>query len=336
MGRFRELQVNVQLLVGGIDGAHASGRLEIPTISGMLDSSRHVWFEACFNFRDLGGYETADGRQVRWNTLYRSDTLHRLTAADGKNFSALGLRTVIDLRSKTEVEDFGRLGVATESLVWHNIPMLDDVKLTARDVSDGASNAPGTARARRGLRPHRRRVRRIRRNRLRPAGPRRRPPCGLPLHCGQGPHRDHRGTAARSPRRARRDDRGRLRPDRARSGAQHAMDRGQRTGLRCLHGAVPARAPDRESRGHSRLPRGDPFEARKRSRVPHRVGSPRGATRHSERTAPGRLSDYTACSKEPLRAAGSRPGGCFGRGRFAPAGISRCAGSLASSNGLPW
>ena len=102
----------------------------------MNESSRHVWFEACFNFRDLGGYETVDGRHVRWNVLYRSDTLHRLTAADAETFSALGLRTVIDLRSRTEVEDFGRLGVATESLAWHNVPMLDDVKLIPRDIPE--------------------------------------------------------------------------------------------------------------------------------------------------------------------------------------------------------
>jgi protein-tyrosine phosphatase len=27
---------------------------------------RHLAFEACFNFRDIGGYPAADGRTVRW------------------------------------------------------------------------------------------------------------------------------------------------------------------------------------------------------------------------------------------------------------------------------
>jgi protein-tyrosine phosphatase len=99
-------------------------------------ATRHVFFEACFNFRDLGGYQTADGHLVRWATLYRSDTLHRLTAADAAAFNALGLRTVIDLRSLTEIDQFGRLGVGREDLVWRSVPMLDNVRLVLPDPFD--------------------------------------------------------------------------------------------------------------------------------------------------------------------------------------------------------
>jgi protein-tyrosine phosphatase len=99
-------------------------------------ATRHVFFEACFNFRDLGGYPTADGHRVRWATLYRSDTLHRLTAADTEAFNALGLRTVIDLRSSTEIDQFGRLGVDRDDLSWRSVPMLDNVKLVLPDPSD--------------------------------------------------------------------------------------------------------------------------------------------------------------------------------------------------------
>jgi protein-tyrosine phosphatase len=101
----------------------------------MTDPQRHVEFEACFNFRDLGGYPTADGGQVRWGTLYRSDTLHRLTDADAEAFRALGLRTVIDLRSVTEVDDHGRLDPAHDHLAWHHVAMLDNLRL--------APSAPG-------------------------------------------------------------------------------------------------------------------------------------------------------------------------------------------------
>jgi protein-tyrosine phosphatase len=97
---------------------------------------RHVEFEACFNFRDLGGYETTDGHTVRWNTLYRADTLHRFTASDIETFNALGLRTVIDLRSGTEIDDYGRLEGAHAELTWHHVPMLDKVKLAPRDGDD--------------------------------------------------------------------------------------------------------------------------------------------------------------------------------------------------------
>jgi protein-tyrosine phosphatase len=100
------------------------------------DEARHVAFEACFNFRDLGGYETRDGHRVRWNRLYRSDTLHRLTPGDVEQFDALGLHTVIDLRSATEIDDHGRLATASGHVAWHHVPMLDNVKLEPREPSE--------------------------------------------------------------------------------------------------------------------------------------------------------------------------------------------------------
>lgn len=94
---------------------------------------RHVEFEACFNFRDLGGYETRTGGRLRWETLYRSDTLHRLTTADLERFASLGLRTVVDLRSRTEIDDYGRLREGRHGATWHHVPMLDDLRLRPRD-----------------------------------------------------------------------------------------------------------------------------------------------------------------------------------------------------------
>jgi protein-tyrosine phosphatase len=119
-----------------------------PTIEAVTELTRHVAFEACFNFRDLGGYATTDGRRVRWGTLFRSDTLHRLTTADVEEFRGLGLRTVIDLRSRTEIEDHGRVEVAEGTFIWHNVPMLDNLRLvpTPPDAAPGpepASLAPG-------------------------------------------------------------------------------------------------------------------------------------------------------------------------------------------------
>jgi protein-tyrosine phosphatase len=106
--------------------------------------SRQVLFEACFNFRDLGGYDTRDGGRTRWNTLYRSDSLHRLTPADGVLFRSLAVRTVIDLRSETEVEDHGRFQ-ARGGTAWHHAPMLDNVKL--RVPVDGDAPPARTVRA---------------------------------------------------------------------------------------------------------------------------------------------------------------------------------------------
>ncbi|MDW3846496.1 tyrosine-protein phosphatase [Micromonospora sp. BRA006-A] len=66
-------------------------------------------FPALFNFRDVGGYATRDGRTVRRGRLYRSDSLHRIDETDRSAFTALGIRTVIDLRRPSEVERDGRV-----------------------------------------------------------------------------------------------------------------------------------------------------------------------------------------------------------------------------------
>ncbi len=94
------------MAAGGPDGS-AKRAAGVPG-SEPAPTSRHVDFEACFNFRDLGGYQTGDGRTVAWGRVYRSDMFHRMTSADRDRLLQLGLRTVIDLRSTNEVNRWGR------------------------------------------------------------------------------------------------------------------------------------------------------------------------------------------------------------------------------------
>jgi protein-tyrosine phosphatase len=54
------------------------------------------------NFRDIGGYRAADGRQVRWGKIYRSGVMNGLTPADMDYLSALGINYICDLRSTDE------------------------------------------------------------------------------------------------------------------------------------------------------------------------------------------------------------------------------------------
>ncbi len=86
---------------------------------------RLVALEAVHNFRDLGGYATADGRTTRWRTLFRADGLYRLTAADVVLLEPLGLRTVIDLRSAPELDERGRFPVDVHPVVFHHLPIVD-------------------------------------------------------------------------------------------------------------------------------------------------------------------------------------------------------------------
>lgn len=65
---------------------------------------RLVQLEGAVNFRDLGGYRTADGGRVRWGLLFRSGALHKLTAADVATLGRLGLRVVYDLRTEEECD----------------------------------------------------------------------------------------------------------------------------------------------------------------------------------------------------------------------------------------
>ncbi|HZL65398.1 MAG TPA: tyrosine-protein phosphatase, partial [Thermoleophilia bacterium] len=54
------------------------------------------------NLRDLGGWPTRGGGRVRWGLLYRSTELSRLAGADMAAFTALGIRSVYDLRTEAE------------------------------------------------------------------------------------------------------------------------------------------------------------------------------------------------------------------------------------------
>ena len=88
---------------------------------------RKIPLEAVHNFRDLGGYRTADGRTTRWRTLYRADGLYRLTAADVDTVRALGLATVIDLRTPDELTERGRFPLDDHPAAYHHLPIIDVV-----------------------------------------------------------------------------------------------------------------------------------------------------------------------------------------------------------------
>jgi protein tyrosine/serine phosphatase len=99
-------------------------------------TQRNIAFTSVFNFRDLGGYPTVDGRTVRWNRLYRSDDLSRLAGDEYDRFAALGIRTVVDLRRPNEVEEDGRIP-QLDGFVYRNVHLAHPLWPTAEFADNG-------------------------------------------------------------------------------------------------------------------------------------------------------------------------------------------------------
>ncbi len=72
---------------------------------GTIVAERVLPLEGAHNFRDLGGYATADGRHVRWGRVFRSDDISKLTDTDLDYLGRLKLRLVCDFRSDAERAD---------------------------------------------------------------------------------------------------------------------------------------------------------------------------------------------------------------------------------------
>ncbi|HVB41377.1 MAG TPA: tyrosine-protein phosphatase [Streptosporangiaceae bacterium] len=101
-------------------------------------AGRDLGFAELPNARDLGGYETADGRTVRTGTLLRADSLSRASRADVATLASMGVGLVIDLRGDTEIGTFG-LGPWAGRRV--HLPISD----TAHDIVGLITQAsPGT------------------------------------------------------------------------------------------------------------------------------------------------------------------------------------------------
>jgi protein-tyrosine phosphatase len=82
--------------------------------------ARHLDLEGASNFRDLGGYPTADGRIVRWRRIFRSNHLGHLTPADIDVVRGLGVRSAFDFRGRDE-RAAAACGVA--DITVHSLPI---------------------------------------------------------------------------------------------------------------------------------------------------------------------------------------------------------------------
>lgn len=94
------------------------------------------------NFRDLGGYKTADGRTTKWNMLYRSDNLAHLDEAGMEAFKDLGIRAITDLRSGPErIQEPNRIPASYPGPVYNVLPINErpvDIRVLGRKIAMGS------------------------------------------------------------------------------------------------------------------------------------------------------------------------------------------------------
>lgn len=73
-----------------------------PVAAQAQQQDRFVQMDGGRNFRDLGGYRTADGHTVKRGVMYRSGSLGSLTPQGQQTLSGLHIASIIDLRSNEE------------------------------------------------------------------------------------------------------------------------------------------------------------------------------------------------------------------------------------------
>lgn len=74
------------------------------TLRQQTTAIRQIPLQGAVNVRDVGGYRTYTGGQVRQGLVYRSDALGKLTPADITTVAGLGLTKAVDFRIPMEVQ----------------------------------------------------------------------------------------------------------------------------------------------------------------------------------------------------------------------------------------
>jgi protein-tyrosine phosphatase len=97
---------------------------------------RHLNLSGASNFRDLGGYPTADGRTVRWRQIFRSNHLGHLTDDDAAVLRQLGVRSAFDFRGSEE-RTAAQCGMS--EITVHSLPVEPTVVAALRAIVAGGT-----------------------------------------------------------------------------------------------------------------------------------------------------------------------------------------------------
>jgi len=88
--------------------------------------NRAIPLEGAMNFRDFGGYATAEGRRVKTHRLFRSGGLAGLTDADHAVLGAFDIKLICDLRRGSEKSHMPtRWCTEPAAELWH-LPLFPD------------------------------------------------------------------------------------------------------------------------------------------------------------------------------------------------------------------
>lgn len=93
---------------------------------GQIDSNL-IKLDGAYNVRELGGYKTIDGRKTRKGVFVRSDGTGNLSLKDIEILKGMGLKLVIDLRSKDELNMYPSKLENIEYVEYKNVVMFDGI-----------------------------------------------------------------------------------------------------------------------------------------------------------------------------------------------------------------
>lgn len=88
-------------------------------------TERIISLEGACNVRDLGGYQTKEGREIQWGRFYRGDGQHKLTDRDQALLLGRGIHTVIDLRHAKEVSVAKDAFADSDNVAYHNVDLIN-------------------------------------------------------------------------------------------------------------------------------------------------------------------------------------------------------------------
>jgi protein-tyrosine phosphatase len=89
-------------------------------------TERRLSWEGCRNVRDLGGHPTEDGGETRMGAVVRADSVRQLTEAGWAALVDYGIRTIVDLRLHSELEEDPAGDVPVKVL---HVPFFEEISL---------------------------------------------------------------------------------------------------------------------------------------------------------------------------------------------------------------